>query len=55
MKEFKLFGKSIQIEGTATCDLYKVLRVGKYTQYPCEKQSLEEDMICYQSGNWRVL
>lgn len=34
MKKLKFFGKNMQIEDTAACELYKELCVGKYTQYP---------------------
>lgn len=44
MKNFNPLGKGKQVEETAAHILYKALCVDIYTQYPYEKQSLEEDM-----------
>lgn len=44
MKKLKFFGKSMQIEDTAACELYKELCVGKYTQYPYERRDLDDGM-----------
>lgn len=44
MKNFTPLGKGKQVEETAAHILYKTLCVDTYTQYPYEKQSLDEDM-----------
>lgn len=45
MKEFYLFKKGKQVEETTAHSLYKALSVDTYTQYPYEKQDLDEGMF----------
>lgn len=44
MKMFNLFRKCKRVENTAARELYKTLSANTYTQYPYEKESLDEGM-----------
>lgn len=41
---FNLFRKCKRVENTAARELYKTLSANTYTQYPYEKESLDEGM-----------
>lgn len=44
MKKLKLFGRSMQIEGTAAHELYQALCREEYSRHPYEKMDLDEGM-----------